>query len=257
MKHWILYCKTLLAICVFIPLQASAYNVSPSIVTLYSIGSASSTFFRIDNRGPKPTAVEFQILEHSKDIHGKPIKGEDAGDDFVIYPSQVVLMPGDEASVQVLWIGDPHMERERAYTFLAREVAIPKDASEQAGNESGMRLDITVLMNYEGRVYVTPPGTKPNLVLEAVNQNPVVESPSMIEVIVANHGSAHKSLINISLIFEPLDANGTVLKDKTISLASSEVPAMRAHLLAGSKRRLLIPRPAGLPLGKVNLLLSE
>jgi hypothetical protein len=79
----------------------------------------------------------------------------------------------------------------------------------------------------------------------------------MIEVIVANHGSAHKSLINISLIFEPLDANGTVLKDKTISLASSEVPAMRAHLLAGSKRRLLIPRPAGLPLGKFNLLLSE
>ncbi len=61
----------------------------------------------------------------------------------------------------------------------------------------------------------------------------------------------------MSLVFVPLDPAGTPLKQPAVTLAATQVPGMRPHLLAGDRRRLLIPRPAGLPAGPVRVTLSE
>ncbi len=266
MKPWILYCQILLALAVLLPLPASAYSVTPSLLTLRTVGSGSSTFLHLANKAMKPVALEITIHEHSRDLDGKAIQSAAANDDFIIYPAQLVMMPGDEISVQVRWIGGPALDTERAYTLVTREVPIPRKAADQADASTEIRIDITVLMNYEVRIYVTPPGAKPKVVVESVaertqaepaDEGPVGAASALLEVILANQGTARQVMTNMSLVFMPLDAAGKPLKQHAVTLAATKVPGMSSPLLAGDRRRLLIPRPAGLPAGPIRVTLSE
>jgi fimbrial chaperone protein len=262
MKSWTLYCKILLAVATLLPLPASAYTASTSLVTLQTYGSGSSAFLWLENKSIKPAAVEFSINEHLKDIDGKTILGAEAGDNFIIYPAQVVMVPGDEVSVQLLWVGEPVLEAEQVYALFSREVAIPR----KVDSSEGVRIDITVLMNYESRVYVTPPGAKPNVVVESIaevtpsksaGENLGVDESLLLEIILVNQGTAHLSMRNMSLVFVPLDTKGAPLPQFSVTLAAIQIPTMRPHLLAGDRRRLLIQRPDGLPPGPVSVSLSE
>ena len=257
MKHWILYCQTLLALTIFMSLPVSAYSLSPSIVELKSIGNESSAFLRLENKGIKPAAVEFTINKHSKDLDGKAIQGEDAGDDFIIYPQQVVMMPGDEVTVQVLWVGEPALDTEQSFTMFTREIAIPHKTPVLPDSNDKVVFDITILMNYESRIYVTPLGAKSKTIVASVKQDSSSAEPELIEVILANQGTTHQSMSKMSLAFVPLNSAGIQLKQQAITLDTEKIPAMRGHLLAGGQRRLLIPRPAELPLGKFDVILSE
>lgn len=266
MKPWILYCQILLAVAVMLPLRAGAYTVSPSLMTLLTAGSGSSAFLQLENKEMKPAAIEVTIQEHHKDLDGKSIPGAQADDDFIIYPAKLVMTPGDEVNVQVRWIGEPALDIERAYTLVTREVPIPRKAKNQPDDLAEIRIDVTVLMNYEGRIYVTPPGATPKIVVESVAERsqpkPAGEGSStaessLFEVIIVNQGTAHQSMANMSLVFVPLDAIGTPLKEHAVTLFATQVPGMRPHLLAGDRRRLLIPRPAALPAGPVRVIVSE
>ncbi len=266
MRPWILYCQILLAVAVLLPLPAAAYSVAPSLVMLRSTGSGSSAFLRLENKAMKPAAIEITIHEHRRDLDGKSIQGAEANDDFIIYPAQLVMIPGDEVSVQVRWIGEPALGTERAYTLVTREVAIPRSAADQPDASAGVRIEITVLMNYEVRIYVTPPGAKPKTVVESVAERKQAEpagegavgaESALLEVILANRGTARQVMEKMSLVFVPLDAAGKPLKQPAVTLAATKVPGMSSPLLAGDRRRLLIPRPAGLPAGPVRVTLSE
>lgn len=255
MKTWILNCHIMLAAITLLSLPAAAYTVSPSVVNLNSTGTSSSAFVQLTNKGIKPVAIEFSIHQHTKDIKGNAVRGLDASDDFIIYPAQVVMMPGDEVSVQVLWIGESALKVERAYSLTTNEVAIPKQDQPETG--SGVRVNITVLMNYEGRVYVAPQGAKPKVLVETIKTVTDLEDTAMVEVTLVNQGTAHQSFRGMSLVFAPLDSSGNTLGEQAVAIASSNIPAMRPHLLAGTKRRLLVPRPEGLPPGPVSVQLSQ
>lgn len=257
MTRWFLWLGLLL-IASFQP-TVSAYTLSPSQITLRASGSDSSAFLRLENKAVAPTAVEISIQEHHKDLDGNTIAGAAAEDAFIVYPSQLVMMSGDEVGVQVRWIGEPSLGAEQAYTLVAREVPIPREAVPESA--SGVRVDVTVLMNYEGRIYVTPAGAKPRVVVESVSERPADGSEqaasSIIEVILSNQGTAHQDLSQLSFVVVPVDAAGTLLRQRAVMIAARQVPGTRPHLLAGDRRRLRIARPQGLPAGPVHVLLSQ
>ena len=264
MRSLTLSCRLLSTVAVVLPLRAGAYTVTPNLVALRPAGDESSAFLQLENKALKAAAVEITIQEHHKDIDGKTIGGKEADDDFIIYPSQLVMIPGDEIGVQLRWIGEPALSAERAYTFVTREVPIPRKAAEEPEPSTGIHVDITVLMNYEVRVYVTPPGAKPKVVVESVAERtqPAGSGPdsagsAQLEIILANQGTAHQAMANMALILVPLDPTGAPLTQRAVTLAARDFPAMKPHLLAGDRRRLLIPRPAGLPAGPVRVILSE
>lgn len=264
MKSRTLYRQVLLTVAVFLPMQVAAYTVTPSIVMLRSSGDGSSTFLQLANKELQAAAIEVTVQEHRKDLAGQTIEGREANDDFIIYPSQLVMVPGDEVSVQVRWAGDPKLTVERVYTVVTRQVPIPPQSAEEADSGDGIRLNVRVLLNYEVRVYVTPPGAKPKAVVESVTERPAPpedgSSPvgsGQLEIVLVNQGTAHQSLRAHSLIFVPLDPAGLPLKQPVVTVAAKDVPGLTPHLLAGDRRRLLIPRPAGLPAGPVRVSLSE
>jgi P pilus assembly chaperone PapD len=174
------------------------------------------------------------------------------------------MIPGDEVGVQLRWIGEPALSAERAYTLVTREVPIPRKAAEEPEPGTGIHIDVKILMNYEVRVYVTPPGAKPKVVVESVTERappagsgPDAAESGQLEIILANQGTAHQSLLNMTLVLVPLDSAGAPLSHRAVTVAAREVPAMKPHLLAGERRRLLILRPAGLPPGPVRVTVSE
>ena len=243
-----------------VPLLCHAYTLEPNIVTVRSAGSDTGTFFRLQNRERRPAAVELSIQEHRKDQDGVTVNGPPADESFVIYPQQVVLVPGDEVSVQVRWIGDPALQTERAYTLLTREVAVPP-AFRPPEDTAGYRVQVTVLINYEARVYVAPPRSRPNVVVESVADwrpdGTDGVAPPQLEVILANQGTAHQDLSELSFVLTPMDASDRPLSRSALRVPALGLPGAGPHLLAGDRRRVRIPRPGSFPAGRVHVQVSR
>lgn len=232
-----------------------AYTVEPNLLLLQS-GAGSSAFVRLANPSASPTAVELVVNEFSRDLDGHGILGKPADERFIVYPAQMVLLPGDEANVQVRWVGDAADGREHTYALTTRQVLIPSRAP--AAETERAQISVNVLMNYDIRVYVTPRGARPQVTVESVQTQPRTDaSPATLEVLLGNHGTAHQSLRELSLVLVPLAPDGTARHQAAVTLTSREVPGMSAALLSGGQRRLQIPWPANLPAGPVRVLLTE
>lgn len=248
-----------LALALALPLLSFAYTIEPELATLRSAGSGSSAFFRLQNRQHKPAAVELTVHEHRKDVEGKPVAGPSAEDSFLIYPQQVVMLPGDEVAVQVRWIGDPALPAERAYSIMAREVAIPP-ATPRAPAAGGVRIEVTVLVNYEARLYVAPPGSVPQVLVESVEEVPAAigagSTGPHLRVMLANRGTAHEELHKLSFVLMPVDSADRPLPQQSVRVAARDVAGTRPHLLAGDRRRIHLPRPGAFPAGRVHVRLA-
>jgi len=214
----------------------------------------------------KVTAVEIAIYECHRDLDGKTTKGTEAEDDFIVYPAQIVMLPGDEVGVQVRWIGKRQLSREKAYTIVVREVPVPKQPDAEAEDTPQVRVDVTVLVNYEGRIYVAPEGAEPDIVAESVTeidqQTPAgggdaAQAPTMLEVICANRGTARKKLKTMRLVLLPVNEQGKAIRDEAVTLTIEDVPDMKTTVFAGDRRRFLIPKPADLRPGPIRAVVTE
>jgi fimbrial chaperone protein len=253
--------RKLFAVMFYLPLKTCAYAVFPSIVTLRTRGDNSSTFIHLESKGLNATAVEITIREHAKDLQGQILGGRAVNQDFIIYPSQVVMVPGDAVSVQLRWIGDSTFKTERVYTLTTREVPLPPAIGEEIEFDNPMHADATVLMHYEVRVYVAPPDAKSHVVIESLvdrssgsmeDNDSSTEGFPQLEILVANRGTAHESLANMTVVLAPTDAP---LNRHPVTLTSRDIPGMKAHLLAGERRRLSFPRPPELPSGPLRAMI--
>jgi fimbrial chaperone protein len=250
MKWWLGRGALLLVVSLWLSARALAYTVEPSVLRLGVSGGDSSAFLRLSNRAAKAVAVEIVINEFDRDLDGKGIIGAEADDDFIVYPAQMILMPGDETSVQVRWIGEAVSNVERAFSLTTREVPIPSKDQDPSETGEGVRINVNVLTNYDVRIYVTPRGAKPKVTVEAADVRPQPEA-NLLEVTLANRGTAHHPLRDLSLVLMSRE------RQSSVTLAASDVQGMSAALLAGGRRRLLIPWPAGLPVGPVRVVLSS
>ena len=217
-------------------LPAAAFKLTPIEMEFAPSGRGATQTFIIENPGAAPEAIELRTFTRDMDATGEDVLVEDI-DNFVVFPAQVILQPGQEQAIRVQWIGDPAPSRELAYRLIAEQLPIDLGEAQEEGGQ--MKL----LVRYIASLYVVPDGAKPEIVL--VSAGPAADG-SGLELVFENAGTAHALLSDLVLTIRGGGSEAVLAKDQLESVAGQNV-------LAGHTRRFVLPWPAGIPAGPVEV----
>lgn len=184
--------------------------------------------FTLFNEGKKPIAVVSEMTKRLINEAGKETNA-DASDDFMIFPDQLIIKPGEKRAVQVTWLGKRKLDVEEAYRFIAEQ--LPIDV--QLGKKRKKNSNIKILLKYRAAFYLTPKNAKASIKIE--NKN-ILVNKGKFELSLINEGNKHELLRNYKLIVKGKNENVT-LPFKDFKEVYGE------NLLAKSKRRFLLDVP--------------
>ena len=230
---------------------AFAYSFSPSVASLSPSGKNSSRIYSLSNEADKPVAVEITISRFKRDETGKAVGvEEDAMQNFMVYPARVVLMPKETRLVQVAWIGPGDIKEERGYHILAKQVPVPLGEEKEDLLPGKARIEIDVLFNYRGIVYITPKKAKPKVVVESVAgwEGEAAE----LTVTCANRGTGLANMQGYCIRIAPLDKDGGVQAEKAVVVGHAD-HKVGTKFLPGDSLKIVLPWPQALPKGPVKV----
>lgn len=211
-----------------------AFSFEPITQTYTTTGPGASHVFRVTNTTDERIAVRISVRSRTIERDGTEVLGKEA-DDFIVFPRQMLLEPGERRSIRVRWSGPETIDAERPYRIIAEQV--PVDLGDEEPTQGG---GIRLTYRYEGSLYVSPPGAEPN-----VEVTSVVRVADGLRVTVANRGTRHVILQNARLV-----VSGTSGPD--IELESEQLVGLAGeNMLAGAVRDVVIPTPENLPPGEL------
>lgn len=224
------------------PPAAHAFRLVPIKAELAPSGRGATKAFRVENESDEPIAVQISMLAREMEIDGTEMN-RSADDDFLVYPAQILLQPGQVQTVRVKWVGDAEPEKELAYRILAEQLPVNLKKEQPTGAQ------INLVIRYLGSIYIVPKGAKPDVVFDSAETETTEDGERHLAITLHNRGGAHVVLRNLNLT---LRTGG-----KTVQLGPDELPGMVGqNLLAEHKRTFLIPRPDDLPEGPVEVELE-
>jgi hypothetical protein len=257
--------------------SASSYNLSPWILIFEpekKIISQTVTFnFQSTqpNTGRKPSGpvqgplpdslqndpvpVEISISAREVTHEGNVIYPSSAGaDDFVVYPSQFILYPGDSKKVQVQWVGAKVPDKEISFGFIATQLPLKfKEPKEQPKTAIAQ---IMLQTRYEGIIVVRPKSVAPNVVVDSAYARNDSAGTSLV-LLLDNRGTGMQNLKNIAMTVSPLDKDGKIRFNESVQIKDIKpTGATGQSLLAGFKRKLSVPWPPGFPVVPVKVLVT-
>ncbi len=210
------------------------FTFSPISQDFSSEGRDSSHVFTIHNDSQtERIAVKVSLWKRTMDEEGReelsPCPGE-----FLIYPAQSILAPGEERSVRIKWQGGPVTGRERNYRIVAEQ--LPVDFQEENVREEGGGIRFT--FRYEGSLYVVPREARADVSLESVKTE-YRDGEPYLALVFENRGSRHAILNQLEIRLDsPYD------NFETISLEGEDLAGVSGeNILAGNRRVFLIPEP--------------
>jgi len=182
----------------------------------------------LKNVSNDPEAQEILMFKRSHEIDGTEVR-TDASSEFLVYPSQVVLMPGERKVITVLWTGEKKLTETQAYRLQVKQANL----NELDESDDAPKIQIVVLTNYTKSVYVSPPGAKANLFVESSQRN---DEENTLEVILKNDGNDYREVY----------AQGITIKqdgEKDIKLHVVEEEDKAFVVLPNEQRRLSFSWP--------------
>jgi len=234
----------------------AGFSMSPLIVTLEPSKQVTTGEVIVSFQGDvkAPTAVEIKVKgrEVSQDGAKVTYPEDKSADNIVVYPTQIVLMPGETQRVQVKWAGEALPRKEIAYGLIAEEAPIKLGDENEPRSKPMGRVILTG--RYEGAIVVLPPNIKPNTVVDSAKSGLDSAGNNQLILLINNKGTARQKLQGIKLQVAPIDNSGKPIISKSISykpvIAMSQT---KQSLFPGYLRRLTMPWPPGLPVGPVRV----
>jgi fimbrial chaperone protein len=224
---------------------SSAYQLEPISRAFAPAGSRATQSFEIVNNGQDRVALTISFATLSRD-EAYIETNHDADDEFLAYPSQMIVAAGKRQTVRVAWLGAPNPTRELAYRIIVTEVPIevldPRvpPAVEAAGV-------VKVLLNYRGTIFIRPANAAPKLSVDTAEVIAVKDHGLALAVTVTNSGTA------VGLV-KSCTARVTGRGGPAFDIPPADLAALRhTRLLAGGKRRYLIASPSTLTVGTVKV----
>lgn len=219
----------------------ATYRLTPPRMSFDPSGTGATRSFQVISTGDEPVAIEIHMTGRQVATDGTETQ-PDAEDDFLVYPSQIVLQPGESQTVRVNWLGDPNPDRELAYRIISEQLPIQLN---QDAPVTQPTVKVTALFRYIGSVYITPRDAKSNVVLTGVSRQTSNGSDTLV-LDFKNQGTAHQNLDDLTVTITSAGSNGQT----AIQLTSEQLKGVSGeNILAGQERQFIIPAPAGLPEG--------
>jgi fimbrial chaperone protein len=221
---------------------AMAFQLRPMSQVFAPSGANATRSYEVVNDEENRIAVEVTTVERHMNLDGEETY-QPAEDDFLIYPSQIILEPGATQVVRVSWLGDPDPAQELAFRLVAEQLPINLVDPSQPAPVTPVG-QVQVLLRYMGSLFVRPAGAQAAVSIESVVSQADAQGADAVAVTLANTGNASASLRDLSL---SLTAQG-----QSVTLSAEDLKAMTGTtVLPGQSRRYILPRPAALPQGPI------
>jgi fimbrial chaperone protein len=165
---------------VLAPASAEAARVSPMIVEISPLGRGSVARVELTNPGQSTFPVEVQMFRGVISEAGE-LELIPADEQFLLFPTQVVVPPQSQQVFRVQYIGEPELAASEIYYMQIRQipVSVVPDQSQ-----------VQVVVNFNVLVNVIPDGARPEPFVESIR--PVMrEDTSGIEVRLTNRGTRY------------------------------------------------------------------
>jgi len=202
----------------------------------------------VSNEENKTIALELTMVTRRYDLSGRETY-EDADDDFLVYPNQILLGPGGEEIVTIQWMGEAPKDKELAYRVVVSQ--IPFDFSEKSEKKTkGAQGQVKLIYKILRACYVVPNGAKPKIVVDSAKSATSKSGETALEVVILNEGSEHLILRNFSLEIMPKNRRSSV---SPVVIQPRELEGI--NYLAGLKRKFMLTWPKGVPVGDIDAFL--
>jgi fimbrial chaperone protein len=197
------------------------FEVQPFILKLRADRGELSGWLEVKpNQDKRPVAVELKLHERILDINGLEDQNSPESRDLTVYPSELVVYPGEKVKVQVVWNGKTAPPADRTYTILAQEVPINLN---QPIVKDRVEVEVKTLVRYR-LVVALETGKRGSL---SVVSSKKIEGDSS-EIIVENRGAGRI----------PMDGFRLLVGGKTYSGLG-----FGNAIMPGDKRRFVLPLP--------------
>ena len=217
-----------------------AYRVVPLTIELEPSGRGSQGQFRVINDTERPVAIQVTIQRRETAIDGSEVLTPAEEGEFVLFPPQMVLRPGQSQAVRVQWRGNATPAGELAFRVITEQLPINLQRERQGGAQ------VTLLSRYEGTLYVSPAGATPAIAVDSAEPITDDKGAQRLSVTVSNTGTRHAILGNLKL---NVTGGG-----QSVTLAPEQLEGMTgANVLAGATRRFSVPWPESLPVGPIQV----
>ena len=205
---------------------AAAIDVQPVVNVIALPQDARGITMAVSNPRTVPLPVIFDIVERNVSLDGSE-EQTPADDDFVIFPAQAILEPGQTQSVRVQYVGTAPAQS-RSFTLFATEVPVDLEGANSSGVQRILRIGASI--------HVAPTGTQPEPVLIAATPE-----ETGVRVTIQNDGSRFVYIDNLSLKFG----------DQTIEGFALANIAGRTLIPPGKMRSFVVPEVSGTPTVKL------
>ncbi len=231
-------------------LEPAQKKMSQVITVKYEGGSTAPKTQELGPSRSDPVPVEISVVKREIALDGTisyPTEKQD--DDFVVYPSQLILYPGDLQKVQVQWVGSKIPSAETVYGLIAMQLPINLPVDENVKTPIG---SMNLLTRYEGIVVMRPAGIKPQVNVDTSFALKDSAGNTHLISILNNKGNGLLSFKKLRLTVIPLDEKGKLhMQDKIEVKPDYNQPYAKQALFAGNVRRFDIPWPKDFPIGPI------
>ncbi|MDF2576622.1 MAG: hypothetical protein K0S74_106 [Chlamydiales bacterium] len=219
------------------PFSLEAFQMSPMIMEIAPAGKGSSQSVVLYNNSDRAEAIELRIFHRKHDINGNEDYTEDAEDNFLLYPPQMILGPKESQAVQISWVGDTHLSRELPFRLVAEQVPL-----KEVEKDPQVKMSVEILLRIVGSVYVASKNVKPELRILNTSYKDKGEEGKFLLLNLKNEGTAHEVTTDKRLEIELANKSKLILEGEQAKALTG------INILAGDERNLYIPWPSDWPI---------